>query len=140
MNKINIYGEKPVLISISIFNKRLSPLFDTSQNLLVVDLEGSQEKCREVISFVSLSPLKKIEKLVEKKVDILICGAISNFFVHPLVKANIRVIGNLCGEYEEIIDTFKKGEVYLDKFLMPGCCRRQQGKCHRRGQAMRNRK
>ena len=128
-----------MLISISIFNRRLSPLFDTSQNLLLVDLEGSQEKGREVISFASLSPLKKIEKLVEKKVDILICGAISNFFIHPLVKANIRVIGNLCGEYEEIIETFKKNEIFLDKFLMPGCCRRQYGKCHRRGQAMRNR-
>jgi len=128
-----------VLVSISIFNKRLSPLFDTSQNLLIVNLEGSQEKGREVISFGSLSPLKKIEKLVEKKVDILICGAISNFFIHPLVKANIQVIGNLCGEYEEIIEAFKKNEIFLDKFLMPGCCKRQHGKCHRRGQAMRNR-
>ena len=126
-----------MLISISIFNRRLSPLFDTSQNLLIVTLEGSQEKGREIISFGSLNPLKKIEKLVEKKVDLLICGAISNFFIHPLVKANIRVIGNLCGEYEEILETFKKNEVSLDKFLMPGCCKRQHGKCRR--QAMRNR-
>ncbi|HPZ07096.1 MAG TPA: NifB/NifX family molybdenum-iron cluster-binding protein [Candidatus Eremiobacteraeota bacterium] len=120
-----------MFIGISIFNKRLSPLFDTSQNLLIVKLDGSQEKGREICSFGFLSPVKKMEKLIEKNINVLICGAISNSFIYPLVKANIRVIPNLCGEYEEILETFKENEISLDKFLMPGCCKKRKYNCHR---------
>ena len=119
---------------ISIFKTRLSPLFDNAQTLLVVKYDKEQEICRDIFHIGSIHPVKKIEILVKLKIDVLICGAISKFLLHHITGSNITVIPHLSGEYEEILDAFKSGELSSkDKFLMPGCCRIERRRCRRRG-------
>jgi predicted Fe-Mo cluster-binding NifX family protein len=56
-------------------------------------------------------------------VEVLICGAISRYFYSLLINvAGIDVIPWVSGSIEEVLNAYMKGNLYRQKFLMPGCC------------------
>jgi len=116
-----------MIIALPIFNTRLSPLFDTAGNILLVNWNGEEEVKREFISVTSLNPNGKCKKLSELSIDILLCGAISCELLQHFLSLNIKVIPFLCGEFEGILDYFKKGDLLKNnRFTMPGCCKRRR--------------
>ena len=119
-----------MITGISIFRTRLSPLFDNAQKLLLVNHNGPIENFRETIYIGTSHPIEKIKLLKKLNIEVLICGAISRRLLEQIMASGIKVIPRLSGEYEEILHTFKEGKLSgEDRFLMPGCCRRQRRRC-----------
>lgn len=107
-------------IAVSQWNGRVSPVFDVSERLLLVDMADNCEITRESVYLTSVGPFGRIKELAHIGANVLICGAISFALESALKHAGIRVIGFTCGELGAVIAAFQKGCLGDDCFRMPG--------------------
>jgi len=107
-------------IAIAHWTGRVSPVFDVSDHLILIDIEDGREQQRENIRLLSENPLERVKELSDLDVEILICGAISNVMEILLDGAGIQVLGFLCGNIESVIEAFISGKLSDARFWMPG--------------------
>ncbi|HUU83967.1 MAG TPA: NifB/NifX family molybdenum-iron cluster-binding protein [Phycisphaerae bacterium] len=111
---------------------RVSPVFDVAKRLVVADIEDGREARREEADIDETDLARRVERVAELGVEVLICGAISIPLETMLLSAGVRVIPHTCGSAEEVLRAFASGRFTDAAFLMPGCCgRRRRGR--RRG-------
>lgn len=109
-------GEK---VAITSWNEIVSPLYDASCNLMIVQ-QGGVER---VLAIRGMSLFDKANLCKREAVDVLICGAISNDAYAILADRGIVVIPWKCGSISMVLGAFWNNEP-MDKFSMPGCrCR-----------------
>jgi len=121
-------------IAVTIWNNRISPVFDVAQNLLMINLDKGEETARHNISLAGLSPPSKIETLKKNNVEMVLCGAISESFLRLLTTSGIRVEPWISGNIEEVIQAMLQNKLSDPCYRMPGCYRfRGRGKRHRGG-------
>jgi len=107
-------------IAIAHWTGRVSPVFDVSDRLLLIDVEGGKEHRREDIKLASDSPFERARELLNLGVEILICGAISNVMEILITGAGVQVFGFMCGDVESVIRAFISGHLADARFWMPG--------------------
>ena len=119
-------------IAVTIWNNRISPVFDVAQNLLMINLDRGEETARRNISLAGLSTPLKIDTLKKNNIEIVLCGAISESFLRLLTTSGIRVEPWISGNIEEVIQA-----VLQNKLSDP--CYRMPGRYRFRGKGMRHR-
>jgi predicted Fe-Mo cluster-binding NifX family protein len=104
-------------IAITNWNKIVSPLYDASCCLLIAKPDGQ----RLIADVKNLSLLEKTNICIREKVDVLICGAMSNE-AHTILQENgVKVYSWICGSVDELIDACKKNVNISELYAMPGC-------------------
>lgn len=114
-------------IAIPIWEDKVSPVFDTALKLLVVDLEKNRESSRLVYHIGEEDLSWKCHRIESLAPDVIICGAISQFFLNILRASDMKVIEHISGRTEEVLDAYLKGNIMNSRFLMPGCKRQRRG-------------
>ncbi len=110
-------------VALARWGNRISPLFDVAQEALVVEISrGRIISRRQVRLDDSVWPFR-VEQLIRLGVRVLICGGISNFLYHQVVARGIQVIPWVSGEVEEVLQAYLQGQLYRERFAMPGCRR-----------------
>ncbi len=104
-------------IAIPVWNDRVSPVFDVSRSLLVVDI-ADEAVSREAV--YTLENEARASKLVKLGIDALICAAVSTPLEATLWVAGIEVIPDICGTVDEIVEAFASGDKELARFRSPG--------------------
>ena len=116
-------------IGISTWDDRISPLFDTSTSLLVVEVAEGREVSREVRSLPEAPLPERARELANWGIEVLLCGAISRPLAGMAALYGIQLIPWLSGNVEEVLAAFLGGQfsggVPDQRFAMPGCCRRR---------------
>ena len=107
-------------IAIAHWTGRVSPVFDVSNRLLLIDIEGGREQSREDTKLTSHNPFERAKELSNLGTEMLLCGAISNLMEVTLSGAGIQVVGFLCGALEEVVGAFFSGQLKDARFWMPG--------------------
>ena len=127
-------------VAIPHWQGRISPVFDVAGNLLLVDVADDHEQGRRDVAVTGRQPQARVRQLLELDADVLVCGAVSWPLEAAIVAGGIEVVSQTCGDVEEVLAAFIKGELNQDAFLMPGCCGRRRrfqggrgGRCRRRG-------
>ncbi|MGQ9650078.1 MAG: NifB/NifX family molybdenum-iron cluster-binding protein [Phycisphaerae bacterium] len=122
-------------IAIPQWQDRVSPVFDVAGNLLVVDVANGLEEARLKVDLTATDPLRRAQQVAGLAPDVLICGAISWPLEMALTSAGVRVISQICGGIDEVLEAFANGNLADERFIMPGCCRRRRmrGRRHRHG-------
>ena len=110
-------------IAIPIWGERISPVFDTASNLLIVEIEDQREISRFVICLDERQLPRRCYRIKALEVDILICGAISRPFSSMLTASGIKVISWISGRIEEVLQVYLTGTPFHPGLLMPGCKR-----------------
>ena len=108
-------------IAITIWGDRISPVFDASRHLMVVDIENARISGRSALIFDPEKPLDLAKTLTAIGVEILICGAVSQFPATIINAADIALIPFITGRVDRVLAAFAKGESLEPTFLMPGC-------------------
>lgn len=106
--------------AIPTFENRISPLFDTAQHLVLVDVENARELRRAEHSLSEAELVSRARRVAGLGVDVLICGAISCELKNLLQSAGVEVMPQICGPVEDILAAFISGELADTSFLMPG--------------------
>lgn len=118
-------------IAIPLFRNRVSPRFDYSSELLIIEVERGEIIKKEKLSMTNLNPSQRVNQITANGVDKVICGGVDGFTLHQLGNKGVEVVHDVIGEAEVAFDLFMRGR------LKPGfCCekRRVRGPCRwRRG-------
>ena len=108
-------------VALTVWENRISPLFDCARMLLIVDIADQTETGRYFVPFHCESPFSRAAKLSDLGVQVLICGAVSDLFANMIETYGIRIIPFVAGPVDEVIDAYLTGAIFSSKFQMPGC-------------------
>ncbi len=121
-----------MIVAFSVWNGRISPVFDVSQRLVVLDIDDGQIVSRLDEQDLIEDPLLKVARLKQINVGILVCGAVSRHLSDMLESSGIRIIPFIAGDAEDVIQAFMTDALSNPALAMPGCCGRQ-GRGHNCG-------
>ncbi len=115
-------------VAITTWEDRISPVFDASQMLMVVEIENGVVTHRHLERFDSAMPARLVDRLREIDVSVLICGAITVLPARVIEAAGIQLIPFIAGNIDDVLASYARDVSTLPAFLMPGCgrCRRRQ--------------
>ena len=115
-------------IALTVWEDRISPVFDVANMLLVADVEkGEVKKCRLVeMEHVGISRL--VDMLRRMQISVLVCGAISELPATTVSTAGIRLIPFISGKTDHILEFLSEGKPIIPAFAMPGVRRRRRRK------------
>lgn len=114
-----------MLIAIPNWQDRVSPVFDVAEQILLVHCEKDDTTVRSHLLFHEGQPEMRAQRLIDQKVDVLICGAISSLLENLLIANRVEVIPRVCGDVEEILEAYLDGSIDDRRYAMPGCCGRR---------------
>lgn len=113
-------------IAIARWQDRISPVFDVSDRLCLIHIEGQREVSREDILLRIHDPFGRAKEIAELGTNVLLCGAISDVLENAILAAGVQVFGFLCGNLDTVIPAFLQGRLNDGRFFMPGCYRHRQ--------------
>ena len=96
-------------IALSIFGNRISSRLDIAEKLMIVKVDNTMIKNKEIFLLDSIDILKKLDTLVNLKPDVLICGGLTNLCEKKLNNCSIKVIPWVRGETEYILKLYLNG-------------------------------
>ncbi|MBS3809630.1 MAG: NifB/NifX family molybdenum-iron cluster-binding protein [Desulfobacterales bacterium] len=108
-------------VALAVWNGRISPVFDVSRDLLIIDIDEGRVVNRINVHFSSDHPMHKIRRLLEMKVAVLLCGAISRQLAAALEANGIDRLDFISGEIESVISAYLRGQLPNPGMRMPGC-------------------
>ena len=112
-------------IALPIWKDRISPVFDASRELLIVEVKDNQETSRSEEALEETLVYRRVARLKELGVSELVCGAISRPLAAMLAASGVRVIPFVTGSVSEVLSAYLEGRLCGPRFLMPGCCGRR---------------
>lgn len=112
----------------TIWNERISPVFDVARQVLIVESEHSGLTYRETFALPVDSVLDKLAFLEQQNVDLLVCGAISLPLQCAVEARQIKVYPFCSGEVSELVDAWLMNRLAQKAFAMPGCGRGRRRK------------
>jgi predicted Fe-Mo cluster-binding NifX family protein len=112
-------------IALSIFKDSISTVFDSADQLLILDEDEATGKKRTIIKLSTADAAVRATQLKEKGVEVLICGAISRPLKSSISSAGIVVYPFVRGLLEDVIAAYQNGRITSEVFAMPGCRRRE---------------
>ena len=120
-------------IAIPIFRSRISPVFDFSTQVLIVDADKGKDAGRKESALLGLGPCERGKLLKDEDVNLLICAGVSISLHRMIINEGIRIIPGIVGEVDDVIDAYRTEGLKEKRFLMPGCCRCRRRKRFRMG-------
>ena len=108
-------------IAIAHWQNRISPVFDVSDRLLLIDIENGIELKREDNGLKCRGTFERAREVSRLGVQVLLCGAISRPLETALISTGVRVEGFKSGGLEEVLSAYIKGNLADKRFQMPGC-------------------
>lgn len=93
-------------VALTVWKGRISPLFDSTQMLLVAEVNGKKIASTHLESFDCDSPITRAARLIELGISLLICGGISSDFAIPIEAQGIPIIAFATGTAEEVLEDY----------------------------------
>lgn len=93
---------------------------------MIVDIETSRYVTRETIDLGASDPNRRIAILQDRRIQTILCGAVSRNLQQHLNRVGIQVFAFLSGDVSQLLSAYMAGENQLRQFLQPGCRRRQR--------------
>jgi predicted Fe-Mo cluster-binding NifX family protein len=108
-------------IAIPVLQERISPVLDTATRLLLVTHRSGKEVERKEVVLGPMHTEMLAGSMVESRVDLLLCAALSEALLRALERRGIRVRPHLCGPIDGILQAFCCDQLDREEFRMPGC-------------------
>jgi predicted Fe-Mo cluster-binding NifX family protein len=102
-------------------SERISPVFDSAGQVLLVDLDEGTERSRCVSPLPGDSLPARVTRLQELGVAVLICGGISRPLRQMIEACGIRVYPWMAGPVDEVLEAYRQGRLHEPRWMMPGC-------------------
>lgn len=108
-------------VALTVWENRVSPLFDSASTLLIADIVGRGIKNMRLEPFECKSPFSRAARLDDLGVSVLICGGITDCFANLIEARKIRIVPFTAGAVDEILEAYITGNIYKRDYRMPGC-------------------
>ena len=84
-------------IAIPVWDGKISPVLDTASRLVIFNVEEKKATWQDEAYLQGIDFVQKCSRIKELRVDLLICGAVSQHFGMMLVDSGIRIIPWIAG-------------------------------------------
>lgn len=108
-------------LAIPVCDDRISPVFDSAGQLLLVEIKNGSERNRRWEAIAEPVPARRARRLDELGVNVLVCGAISRPLAVLLEISGVAIIPWRAGPVEAVLDAYLKGRLLEPRWRMPGC-------------------
>ncbi len=121
-------------LAITVWNGRIAPVFDVAGTLRLVEISGDAITQDQMVKYPRDGGMfSRVAGLVQQKIDVLVCGAVSRPVYRMLADSGIEVHSFVSGEAEEVLEALLNGSFDDAAFFMPGCGRGRGGQGRGRG-------
>lgn len=117
-------------LAITPWNQRVAPVFDSSERILILEVEPDRQSEGREFDFSNKSPADKARFLADQGVEQLICGAISRDLELLIRDQGIDVYSFIAGNVDVVLNAWITGQLDRPIYAMPGCL---TGRHHRWG-------
>ncbi len=107
-------------VAIPVFESRVSPVLDSCQRMVVVDIEKGCEIRRKELILEKMSVYERIEVMARWGIRKIICAGVSDVMCKFLAGKNIALVSGIAGELEKIIDAYICDRLDDACYIMPG--------------------
>lgn len=108
-------------VAIPYWENRISPVMDTAENFLFVDIQNGKRVKDTRKNLGEKSPFEKVEHFKKHSVNWLLCGAISDYYYNLFSAKRIKIIPWLRGDIDHVLEAFVCNNLFEPGFIMPGC-------------------
>jgi predicted Fe-Mo cluster-binding NifX family protein len=117
-------------IAMTVWGNRVSPVFDSAQTIVLAEIQDRAVTWEQREFIAGQIPTRLARMLVDRGIDTLICGAISEQPARIIEAAGITLVSFVSGNAAKLLEACATGTL-SDEFKMPGCrpacCRRTTG-------------
>lgn len=113
-------------IAMPVFHDRVSPVFDAAKQLLLLDTDGTAELSRMTVPVPEEQAVRRVARLSELGVAVLICGGISRPLASLIEASGIQLVPWMVGQVDQVFRAYLTGEVPNAAMFAPGCRGRRQ--------------
>jgi len=107
-------------VAIPTFQNRVSPVLDTCQHLLILDIQQHREVSREAVFLGEMPLAERFDVIANLGVVTVICGGVSETFANMLKGSNVLLRNGVAGDVDEIITAFLEDRIDMPRYYMPG--------------------
>jgi predicted Fe-Mo cluster-binding NifX family protein len=107
-------------VGIPVFESRVSPVLDSCNRLLVVDIDEGHEVNRVEISLEKINITERIEIFTRWGIRKIICAGVSDIMCRYLAAKRIMLISGIAGKLEDILNAYLCNKLDDVCFSMPG--------------------
>ncbi|MGD8961261.1 MAG: hypothetical protein PVF29_11565 [Desulfobacterales bacterium] len=107
-------------VAIPVFESRVSPVLDSCQRMVVVDIEKGCEIRRQELNLDKMSIHERIEVIARWGIRKIICAGVSDVMCRFLAGKNIDLVSGIAGELEKIINAYICNRLDDACYIMPG--------------------
>lgn len=111
--------------ALTVWAGRVAPVFDVSREALVLEIEDGVVASSSIENIETPMASQKLDRLTELGIETLVCGAITEPLQYELSIREVKVIGFVAGEVDEVVKSLLEGTLPNPALSMPGCCGRQ---------------
>jgi predicted Fe-Mo cluster-binding NifX family protein len=108
-------------VAVTVWEDRISPVFDASRRLLIVEIKNARVTSRSYVLFDPEQPSTLVRTLVALDVPVLICGAVSQVPATIIAAGGITLIPFVAGKIDRVLEAYAQGKSLTPTFVMPGC-------------------
>jgi predicted Fe-Mo cluster-binding NifX family protein len=105
----------------TVWNDRISPLFDVSGEIHLVESEAGRIKAQSRVCLDDPMPALKVRRLADMDVGMLVCGAISRMAQDMVTAYGIELVAFINGDLDTVMDAWQHDKLRADVLRMPGC-------------------
>ncbi len=114
-------------VALPVWNSRISPLFDVARRVVLAELDGGKEAARREEAISEAFPPRKVSRLQELGVQVLICGGITWQLAQLVEASGIKLIPCVAGSVSEVLEACLAGNLSSSRFFIPGVRGREVG-------------
>ena len=103
-----------MITALTIWENRISPVFDSSHTLLVAQIENNKIANRHLEPFNPSLPSHFADRLNAIGVEVLICGAISQLPADIIEAIGIKLVPFITGYTDEILENLEKNKAIVN--------------------------
>lgn len=107
-------------IAIPTFQNRVSPVLDSCNHILLVDVTDNTEQDRETVFMGECTLTDRCSTFVKMGIKTVICGGVSESLANMIKGSDIVLINGIAGDIDEVIKAYLENRLQLPVFYMPG--------------------
>jgi predicted Fe-Mo cluster-binding NifX family protein len=107
-------------VAVPVWEKRVSPVFDSARRLVVIDIEEGGPASRLTLPLTEAYPPRRALLLRIWGVEVLVCGGISPYLGRLIAGQGIRVVSGVRGDAEEVLRAYSRGRIPSPAYTLPG--------------------
>ncbi|MEJ5330898.1 MAG: hypothetical protein WHT07_12175 [Desulfobaccales bacterium] len=109
------------MVAVPVLRSRVAPVLDWCSRYLIFPAAPSAGEVSQELALPHLEAGQRLQRLRERGVRVLICGALSSGLLCRARELGLAVVCGVAGEVQDVIHSYWQNTLDQPRFRLPGC-------------------